>query len=349
MAANVLGCRASWSRLNEPLGIPVSFECTVEGEAEVYGDLEALAGKAAQALSALLGGRLRLGILEGWEFLGGRFNLYTFSLNSGGSRAGLLRVVESGGYPLGVYGVLTSQAAPPASGPGWRVESGQNLAGINLRKPPEEPEAEKGVPLGQKFISKMVVYAVEGVPRLDPSKWRLRVEGHVRRPATYALEDLSEGPSGVDGDFHCVTGWSVRGKKWEGVPLRDLLTASKPKPGAQWLAAVSAGGYSTIMPLDEALDGLLVLRVDGEPLPPEHGFPARLYLPRLYGWKHAKWVTQLVVMESYSDGYWEALAYHERGLAILQERFKIRNPTVAKAGRLLGRPRKLRPASTRAG
>ncbi|MMZ68783.1 TMAO/DMSO reductase [compost metagenome] len=100
----------------------------------------------------------------------------------------------------------------------------------------------------------------------------------------------------------------------------------------------------TVIPLEEALEGvLLAFKLNGKPLPVENGGPARLVAPRLYGWKNAKWVSRITVHEEYQDGYWEALAYHERGLAAAQERFKVRNPEVAREGSLPGPPRPLKP------
>nr|MEB3851042.1 molybdopterin-dependent oxidoreductase [Desulfurococcales archaeon] len=196
----------------------MSAECTVEGRVSGYGDVASLASQAASRLARLLGVGIELEGLAGWEFIGGRFNLYTYTTRA---PRGVLRVVEAGGYPIGVYAALPAGAAPGA-GPGWRASEDGAMGPVYLRRPPEEPGSDDAPP-GQRFIPRMVVYAVEGVPRVDPGGWRLSVEGSVEEPATYSLESLSQGLRGVRGDFHCVTGWSVRGRLWEGVPLADLL------------------------------------------------------------------------------------------------------------------------------
>ena len=347
--AEVLGCRVVYSSLNEPMGLPFSVECTLEGGGvSGFSDVVRLVGGAASTLSKVIGVEARIAGFSGWEYLGGRFNLYTFDLESHGRPLGVIRLVESGGYPVNITGALTGYARLlserlASAGPGFEAGEGYNL-GITLL---ERPSSRVGdPPPGQKYIRDFVIYAVEGIQDLDSSSWRLRVTGAVERPGEYDLGRLLEmAEEAGREDFHCVTGWSVKGRRWAGVPLKTLLAASRPREGAGWLAALSSGGYSTVVPLDVAVEeGLLALMIDGRPLPREMGYPARLLLPSLYGWKHGKWLTEFRVLEGYEDGYWEALSYHERGLVALEERFKVRNATLAEEGRLLGRPKPIKPS-----
>ena len=91
-------------------------------------------------------------------------------------------------------------------------------------------------------------------------------------------------------DIHCVTRWSKLGTGWQGVSLDMLL--DDVETAADYALAHSYGGYTTNLPLDDLLDGQawVAHRYDGEPLPAEHGGPARLLVPHLYFWKSAKWV-----------------------------------------------------------
>lgn len=73
-----------------------------------------------------------------------------------------------------------------------------------------------------------------------------------------------------------------------------------------------------------AEDSLIAFMMNNGAIPVEQGFPARPFIPHLYAWKSAKWLTKIEFMEDYEDGYWEARGYHERGNVTDEERFKSR-------------------------
>ncbi|MFN4045867.1 MAG: molybdopterin-dependent oxidoreductase, partial [Acidilobaceae archaeon] len=174
----------------------------------------------------------------------------------------------------------------------------------------------------------------------------LEVKGRVSRNLTLTLEELAETAVELEErDFHCVTGWSVKGSRWLGVRVRELASRAGASGDSKWLLAYGVAGYSTVIPIEEALreDSIVAIGLDGKQLTIEGGYPARLLIPRLYGWKSAKWIKELVFLEDYVDGYWEALAYHERGLVEAQERFKVRNPEIAEKGGLPGNPKQIKP------
>ncbi|MEM1612205.1 MAG: molybdopterin-dependent oxidoreductase [Desulfurococcaceae archaeon] len=185
----------------------------------------------------------------------------------------------------------------------------------------------EGIPPGQVYIDIPVVYAILGVPRVDVSKWTLRVEGEVGNAVELSLLDLYKlGVVDVETDFHCVTGWSVKSVKFAGVPLARIAELVVPKEGVNWVYVEGADGYSTVFPYIEvyASDAIVALEMNGKPLDVLHGYPARLVIPHLYGWKSAKWITRMVFTRDYSEGYWEALGYHPRGMVQFEERFKTR-------------------------
>ncbi|ADV65259.1 oxidoreductase molybdopterin binding protein [Desulfurococcus mucosus DSM 2162] len=184
---------------------------------------------------------------------------------------------------------------------------------------------EGGDAPGQTYIPSMVVYNILGVPSIDVAKWSLEVAGLVDNPLKLTLSSLYElGVKTVRRDFHCVTGWSVRNVEFTGVPLSRIIELVKPGETVKWVFVESVDGYSTIIPFEELTggDALVALEMDGRPLDLLHGYPARLVVPHLYGWKSAKWLSRIVFMNEYRDGYWEALGYHPRGRVGLEERFK---------------------------
>jgi DMSO/TMAO reductase YedYZ molybdopterin-dependent catalytic subunit len=122
----------------------------------------------------------------------------------------------------------------------------------------------------------------------------------------------------------CVTKWSIKDARWEGVALRGLLDQAKVRPEAKWVMFHCVDGYTAPVPLEYAMrdDALLAFKVNGNPLSAEQGFPARPFFPNLYGWKSAKWANRMELMPAYKDGYWEMYGYHERADVWEEERFK---------------------------
>jgi hypothetical protein len=122
----------------------------------------------------------------------------------------------------------------------------------------------------------------------------------------------------------CVTTWSIKDVVWEGVAFRELAKMSGVKPEAKWVMFRCADDYTTPVPLEDALveDSLIALKMNGKQIPVQQGFPVRPFIPHLYGWKSAKWLTGIEFLPEYEDGYWENVGYHERGNIWDEERFK---------------------------
>src|SRR5438046_6089668 len=96
----------------------------------------------------------------------------------------------------------------------------------------------------------------------------------------------------VQCDIHCVTTWSRLDNTFEGVPVQDLLQRAGVKQEAKYCLVVAEQEFTTNLPLSDLdrPENLIALNWAGEPLTPEHGWPARLLVPHLYFWKSAKWV-----------------------------------------------------------
>jgi len=122
----------------------------------------------------------------------------------------------------------------------------------------------------------------------------------------------------------CVTSWSIEKPLWEGVPIKYLADAAEVKPEAKWVMFHCYDGYTAPIPVEDALmeDSIVALKMNGKPLTAEQGFPARPFMPHLYGWKSAKWLGKIEFIPEYADGYWEGYGYHERGDVNEEERFK---------------------------
>ncbi|MCS7117372.1 MAG: sulfite oxidase-like oxidoreductase [Thaumarchaeota archaeon] len=184
------------------------------------------------------------------------------------------------------------------------------------------------LPPGQRYIKDFIVYAALGIPKVDLASYRLTVTGLVERPLSFNYEELMKLPmKKYVKDAHCVTRWSVKDVAWEGVQIKYLAGLAGVKPEASWVMFRCLDGYSTPVPIEDALDedAIVALRMNGKPIPLENGFPARPFIPHLYLWKSAKWLTEIEFMDEYEDGFWERAengGYHERGNVWAEERFK---------------------------
>jgi DMSO/TMAO reductase YedYZ molybdopterin-dependent catalytic subunit len=169
------------------------------------------------------------------------------------------------------------------------------------------------------------VLTAEVTPRLDTENWTFTVEGLVERPTTWSWDEIHALPqSDYDGAIHCVTTWSKFDMHWSGVAVDTLLAAARPSPAATHVVAYSHTGYTTNVPLADVTDGKawVAFAVDGQPLPRDHGGPARLLVPHLYFWKSAKWVAGLRVLDHDEPGFWEVRGYHDRGDPWLEQRYQ---------------------------
>ena len=172
------------------------------------------------------------------------------------------------------------------------------------------------VPPRQNVLSSWPVLDCLDQPNVSTDRWELRIEGEVEEPLRLRWADFLALPQAEDvSDFHCVTGWSKLDMRWEGVPFETLAALARPTQNATHVMFHSYDGYSTNLPLEEALkpDVLLAHRVDGEPLSIEHGGPVRVVTPQLWAWKGAKWVRRVEFMPHDRRGYWEIRGYSNTG------------------------------------
>jgi len=184
--------------------------------------------------------------------------------------------------------------------------------------------AEGRLPPGQYLTRDLPVYHVGTVPPFLPESWNLRLSGLVRRELDFSLADFRALPRiERTTDLHCVTTWSRYDLRWGGVPTAELLARCSLLPEAKYAYVTADGNYTTIVTVEDlqAESSLLADSLDGEPLAPEHGFPARLVIPHLYAWKSAKWVRAIEFTADYRPGFWEARGYAAGGKVTTEDRF----------------------------
>ena len=176
------------------------------------------------------------------------------------------------------------------------------------------------------------------IPRVDPSAWQLAIGGHVRNPLSLTLDDIKRRPAVTRAvTLECAGNgraklsprpvsqpWlfeAVGNAEWTGTPLRQLLEAAGPLDGAVEVVFTGLdrgvqGGveqhYERSLTMAEAsrAEVFLAYAINGQPLPPQHGFPLRLVVPGWYGMTHVKWLRSITVVTRPFRGYQQEPAYH---------------------------------------
>jgi DMSO/TMAO reductase YedYZ molybdopterin-dependent catalytic subunit len=178
------------------------------------------------------------------------------------------------------------------------------------------------VPPGQYVEDGFPVLTAGPTPHIDPEEWGFRIDGMVAEPREWTASEFRALPfEDVPCDIHCVTKWSKLGTSFRGVSVDTLL--EDVELFGEYATAFSYGGYTTNLAIEDLVDGKawVVTEHEGEPLPTEHGGPARLLVPHLYFWKSAKWVAGLRIMDHDEPGFWEVNGYHNRGDPWKEERY----------------------------
>ncbi len=174
-------------------------------------------------------------------------------------------------------------------------------------------------------------------PEVDPSTWTLTINGeYVDTPVTYTYEELLARPM-VDREvtLSCVSnpvgGNLVGNALWSGIPLTELFEEAgiqDPTNGQHQVFSRSVDGFTCGFPVPLAYDGrtaMLALKMNGEPLPIIHGFPARLVIAGLYGYVSAtKWVEEISITDWIGvDGFWMPRGWSKEGPIKTQSRIDV--------------------------
>jgi len=183
--------------------------------------------------------------------------------------------------------------------------------------------ADDRLPPGQYDVgSGFPVLSAGPTPHTPLAQWDLTVHDETDALRRWSWEEFRALPhEALTVDIHCVTKWSKFDSRWEGVAV-DRLLQDVPTTATHVLAG-SDGGYTTNLPLEDLTGGRawVVDTYAGEPLPPEHGGPARLLVPHLYFWKSAKWLRRLTLLHHDEPGFWETFGYHNYGDPWREQRY----------------------------
>ena len=241
---------------------------------------------------------------------------------------------------VGIAAVAAGQSAATLA----RSAAGKVTKLVLPRPATSAPEIPAGAELDVPGLTPLVTessdfYRIDTAlfpPSIDAGTWTLRVHGMVENEFTITMAELLDLPL----QEHYVTlacvsnevgGDLVGNAKWLGYPIRDLLTRAKPHAGADMVLSGSDDGFTASTPLEVLTDdraALLAVAMNGHALPRDHGYPARLVVPGLYGYVSAtKWVTDIEVTKfAEKEAYWTARGWSTHGPVLVASRIDVPRP-----------------------
>jgi DMSO/TMAO reductase YedYZ molybdopterin-dependent catalytic subunit len=194
----------------------------------------------------------------------------------------------------------------------------------------------KGVALPSFVTTSADFYRVDTalvVPQLSRGDWRLRIHGMVDREATYSFADLArfdivETVTTLTCVSNPVGGDLISNGVWTGYRVADLLAAAGVHGDADMVLSTSIDGFTAGTPVEALTDGrdaLLAVGLNGQPLPIEHGYPARLVVPGLYGYVSAtKWVVEMELTRfDRAVAYWTRYGWAPRAPIKTESRIDV--------------------------
>lgn len=159
--------------------------------------------------------------------------------------------------------------------------------------------------------------SIKGPQYIDINSYRLQITGLVQNSANYTYDEVVKGFTDYKKvvKLDCVEGWSVN-ILWEGVQVRDMLVKAGVLSEAKVVIFHAYDGYTTSFPIEYIMDNpiLMAYKVNDTTLPPEKGYPFQLVAESKWGYKWAKWITQIELSDDINyKGYWEERGYSSSG------------------------------------
>ena len=183
----------------------------------------------------------------------------------------------------------------------------------NKMQPPPVPSLGSIPPIGGGHKGNFEVFTVTEVPCSHSETWKFTISGLVERPLELTWKQFLDLPRMVQvSNFHCITGWSVYDVTYEGISISALLEVVGAKPDGRFIKFTSSDGvYTSALSVEKAKmsDVMMVVLMDGEPIPSSLGGPVRLIVPQMYAYKGVKWLTSIEVLANSYTGFWESRGY----------------------------------------
>jgi DMSO/TMAO reductase YedYZ molybdopterin-dependent catalytic subunit len=238
------------------------------------------------------------------------------------------------GVLTGVAGVVLNRLSSSVSGD----RTAFTLPTMRGAAPPAPPPSVQpaGVAVTPFITPNDDFYRIDtalSVPQLSRADWRLRIHGMVDHEVTLTFDDLQRFDVVEEiVTLTCVSnpvgGDLVSNAKWTGYRVRDLLAGAGIHPDADMVLSTSIDGFTAGTPVEaltDQRDALLAIGMNDAPLPIEHGYPARLVVPGLYGYVSAtKWLVDLELTRfDRAESYWTRLGWSPRGPIKTESRIDV--------------------------
>jgi len=189
------------------------------------------------------------------------------------------------------------------------------FTGCVSRQNENETEASNYMGIELTPISEQGNNAIKGTQFIDKDTYRLRIDGMIERPKNLTYDQIKAyTPVSKVVNLNCVEGWGFTAK-WTGIPVKTLLDETGIKENATTVIFYSVDGYSTSHDLNYLLDNNIILayKINDLTLPQDRGFPLQLVAEGKYGYKWAKWIAHIEVVNTSYKGYWESFGYNNKG------------------------------------
>lgn len=177
-----------------------------------------------------------------------------------------------------------------------------------------ELKSYQGVELGS--VKDFRENSIGGVRKVNLNKYRLRVDGLVKKPLSFTYPNLKTFPRQKRLiTTHCVEGWSVT-VLWEGIPVSEFISRAGVDAKTDTVIFHGADGYTTSLEYKAvaAKNMLIADRANGIPLPAALGFPFILVAEDKWGYKWARWIERIEFSDKKNfRGYWEQRGYNQKG------------------------------------
>jgi len=154
------------------------------------------------------------------------------------------------------------------------------------------------------------------IPQVDSKSWNLTIKGLVENPITINYDQIRSMPSVQEYvTLECISnkigGDLISTALWKGVRLSQLLEKAVIKPNVKYVVFRCADGYDVGVPIEKSqMEGaILAYEMNYAPLTAKHGFPVRAIVPGLYGMMNPKWLTEIELVDTVYQGYWQRLGW----------------------------------------
>jgi DMSO/TMAO reductase YedYZ molybdopterin-dependent catalytic subunit len=250
-------------------------------------------------------------VVYGATFYGLAWLLRPLPVTADPGRRRLLRLAGVGTVFAAATGIGVWQLVASLSRGATQAVSAAVVKGLN-KLPTEVTPVDTFYSVSKNFFTD---------PTVDGASWRLEIGGQVARPFALTYDELRALPAVEDyRTLMCISnevgGDLIGNAHWRGVRLRDLLEQAGPAASAFKVVFTCADDYQDSVRFDKAMEpeAIVVYEMNGEPLTPKNGYPARLLIPGIYGMKNVKWVRKIEVLDRDFKGFWQQRGWSDEAI-----------------------------------